>query len=645
MTDYPIEPVIVDAECQRLLDEAGLNIRVGDWYINGYHTLVQVTGFHVYRYQHRIDGEQLTLYVDVATKGGRKDSINAVDYFKGGSTSRYYRLHTDPDTAYREALEEIENPTDDEMAVNSQTTALTVSFGAEKMKAIAAEVEAKATRAMVLRLLVERKLQSLYAKHDWMEKQLKYTYRVIRLLETYLGIYEKIIVLREGETASADAPISIRQLIIYMDEEVGSVRTKGGQIGIDFRNISEFDQWVCEEENLNAVLPELRGVVAMRPSRQRRVYSEDPLDQTDKENNYIYLLIRNGAKVSRVWANMKMSGYDRLFPTSEEMQELFDQMAKEDVSDEEALKLKEDELDWQQNAVLLEGLLDRTDVFQPLEVPVSLFNPASYAQGRLLLIRDAEPSLAATSGYVTYKEWHKKINASLKRGSRILIAGIPWEEFRDNGWKDIFWGNYNSYPEPPPAGVYTLDDVVYGREYEVQVADNYDPNDDTWMKEHTYHTEKHRDEWVKFLYMPGDGTRWTWEDGYVDRQRRIGCHLKRNDWFILAYDLIDLETVEYYIKNRIERGDYQRILPTLYRLRDERAQERESEEPFVKLVANDLGCPEAMVWEEGVKWWKFKVIDHRPIAQDDAKAWRMIRARLKRMIESALNAIEADTDV
>lgn len=617
MTDHPIEPVIVDAECQRLLDEAGLSIRVGDWYINGYHRLVQVVGFHVYRYkQNRSEEEGVTLYVDAVTQGGRKESIKAVDYFKGRDSSRYYRLHTDPDTAYKEALEEIENPTDDEMAVNSQTTALTVSFGAEKMKAIAAEVEAKATRAMVLRLLVERKLQSLYAKHSWMEKQLKYTYRVIRLLETYLGIYEKIIVLRDGERAPADTPIVIRQLIIYMDEEVGSVgEREDDQKGIDFKNIEEFDRWLLQDaKNLNSVMPEIRGVVAMRPSRQNRTYSDNFIfnDQEKAKNDMIYLLIRNGDKLSRVWANMSMGNYDRLFPTSEEMQKLFDQMAQEEVSDEDALKIKEKELDWQQNAVLLEGLLDRTDVFQPLETPVSLFDPRSYEYGRLILVRDAEPSIAAVSGYMSYKEWHRKINASLKRGSRVLFAGLPWakEEDRARYYYRLPW-NQKQAPRSPAKGVYTVEEVLPPGQYESSDC-------------------------LRFLYMPDEQVfvAETWE--YKDRERRVSIYIHRNEWFILAYDLLDLDTVEYYINNRIERKNYLEILPVLYEIRDQRLKEREAEEPFVKLVASDLNCDEQLVWD-AVKWWKFKVIDHRPVAQDDAKAWRMIRGRIKRVMRGEVD--------
>jgi len=49
-------------------------------------------------------------------------------------------------------------------------------------------------------------------------------------------------------------------------------------------------------------------------------------------------------------------------------------------------------------------------------------------------------------------------------------------------------------------------------------------------------------------------------------------------------------------------------------------------------MAIELKCDEKEIWK-AVDWWKHKVIWKRPIRQDDAKAWRMIKGRINREIK------------
>lgn len=99
---------------------------------------------------------------------------------------------------------------------------------------------------------------------------------------------------------------------------------------------------------------------------------------------------------------------------------------------------------------------------------------------------------------------------------------------------------------------------------------------------------------------------------------------------------MDLDTVEYYINSRIDRENYLKMLPVLYQIKKMRLEEIKWEKGFVKSMALDLECDEKLVWD-AVDWWKNKVIWKRPIRKDDAKAWRMIKQRLKRKIENEIN--------
>lgn len=136
------------------------------------------------------------------------------------------------------------------------------------------------------------------------------------------------------------------------------------------------------------------------------------------------------------------------------------------------------------------------------------------------------------------------------------------------------------------------------------------------------------------LFNPKDivySTSWSsWDrDEPHERKRRISFEIEPDDYFVINYDGISLEDIEYFLNSRIERINYLDLMPMLYKLRDERRKEIALEAEFVKLIAGQNGFSESDVWA-AVEWWKNKVIWKRPLTKDDAKAWRMIVAKLKR---------------
>jgi len=108
--------------------------------------------------------------------------------------------------------------------------------------------------------------------------------------------------------------------------------------------------------------------------------------------------------------------------------------------------------------------------------------------------------------------------------------------------------------------------------------------------------------------------------------------LHRSDEWLLNYDLIDLDDVEYYINNRYERQNYLNMLPVLYTIKAERIKEIAWEKEFVKAMSIEMKCKEELIWK-AVNWWKTKVIWKRPILKEEAKAWRMVKGKVRRMIE------------
>lgn len=55
----------------------------------------------------------------------------------------------------------------------------------------------------------------------------------------------------------------------------------------------------------------------------------------------------------------------------------------------------------------------------------------------------------------------------------------------------------------------------------------------------------------------------------------------------------------------------------------------DDDEELVKLLAHELKCKEDVVWQ-GIQWWKLKNRWKRPVSQDDAKAYRMVKGWIRR---------------
>lgn len=94
--------------------------------------------------------------------------------------------------------------------------------------------------------------------------------------------------------------------------------------------------------------------------------------------------------------------------------------------------------------------------------------------------------------------------------------------------------------------------------------------------------------------------------------------------------MLELEPVEFYLSDRINRKHYMDMIPVLLGIKEMRLKEIEDEKAFVKLLAGELGDgSERGIWN-AAEWWKNKVIMKRPLTEDDKKAWRMIRSRVSK---------------
>jgi hypothetical protein len=428
--------------------------------------------------------------------------------------------------------------------------------------------------------------------------------RALGQIELYLGVSEKIVQIQEGAPADYNEQIVFYQDVLYMDEEVGDYKDGG----ITFDKIQDFDSWLLRDNHLDIFLPS-RGVRVFRVRRKgvRGVsinygdhyvvnpYLENNLDYEDKQT---YIIIRNGDNVYRIWADLII--YPYLFPKQDELQQLINKYNNNtsEYSKRTNKENVEDFIDkYQFNFCLLQGLLDRSDVLAPHR-PINLFKD-DFNTDAFKFVYDAEVKQVG-DGHLSYWEFVKSVNKDIKEGSRVVLI--------DNYLKsdeDRFDNRFNSYhrrsgddfglPLPPKTDIYTVHKNSNG-DFVIH-----------YMPEKEYYFEK-------------------------ERKNKISFKIYNDDRFIINYDALDVETVEYYLKNRINRIDYLDIMPMLDTLRIKLNEEKALEEAFIMMIKSQVSNVSDGIISETIKWWKMKNKVKRPLTSNDQLAYKQILSKVKKFM-------------
>lgn len=425
---------------------------------------------------------------------------------------------------------------------------------------------------------------------------------VIGNLNLYLGSDEEIIQLANGEPCSLNVPLSIRQLVLYMDEECALNAENGG---IDARSISQFDEWLlADPRNLDQVLPEPKGIVCLKPKRKEVEYTKDSYTNSklNEANKETYILIRNGANLFRLLTSWQTGDY--FFPTKTEFEKyeyetFYDYgigrntttehrkiVPKDGYKYTEMLeKIERLEKHYSRALILLQGIVDRTGIFPELQnIGLNLMDVSVHNQ-YLRFIHDGDPSKLLVTGRETFHAWQKRINQTLTAGDRII--GLFNYHYAD---KSRTRSEYSGRPDTET--LYTLEK---GSPLRVMI----------------------------------ESSGYSWRD----RKNRVSYQIHKSDGNIIAFDQITLEDCDYFLTDRLSRSEYMDMFPLIRRVRDLKRIEREEEQPFIDLLvykaAEYIGQMEKGIEakiREVVLWYKFKNKVHRSLAEDDQKAFRMIMA-------------------
>lgn len=430
-----------------------------------------------------------------------------------------------------------------------------------------AELEA-ARRKMELEF--EKRLGELQAKLGPLQAELKKLQEVMWTVDLYLGRDEQIELLRDGAPAPVDEPITVRQMVLAMDQESIIYLDQGGLDG-RAHNVDAFFEWMlASQEHVEQVIPEPKCVVVLVPTHQKRNYGDPFLQkQMDELNRASYWMIRNGEKLYRMSTDIVVG--DRLVPQRSEFLDFFYERAYGRTGDRVQLQPGSDQWMKAQDAadarqrhymrlmLILQGLVDRTVVFHPLPaVPPNFMSLQAQDEGKVRIINELDNVL--DSGRPPFREWQQTLNSKLRVGMRII--GDFGHGFRDTnhfdgrtsyGKHSRLWPEHASFPQSLVP--HLIEDKKGPDEFVIR----YERTDTVWRG-----------------YQSGKA------------KVRASCKIYPGDRFILPFDLVTVQEMEAYLSARTERHDYLDMVPVLRAAIEVKRAENKAEEPFRELLVGAI---------------------------------------------------------
>jgi hypothetical protein len=459
---------------------------------------------------------------------------------------------------------------------------------------------------------LEEMVSKLNESMSILKDELKQKQKIIYIIETYLGIHEEVIQIADGNPAPENSLLSLYQQKLYMDEEIGIWDNNDGQ-GIDCEDISKFDEWISKHYK-NFVSDPL-SIVVWQIRRKNKEYGDMWLNvRMNGLNKVTYFLIRNGEKIYRIWSDVSIG--NRLFPTKDEYIKFIEEERK--WGEERAIKkLQEKHEDYLYGLIAIQGMIERTDILGTRfrQHGVNLLSIRGNVDEFIKFIRDAETEYWIGDGKPRWNDFLEKNRETICQGSRICLTTKKFH-FDFSSKDNDKWRCSPFHPSNPPQR-----DHCYSVEsFKDGITKEYFPHGTS----------------ILIRYLPEDVISWdpySYEE--IKRKRRVPFYLYSDE--VINFDEISLEQADYYMKSRLDRENYIRMLPTLYWICRVKRHEQELENEFIKMIAGKLN------WEltdsnkqkiqKQIVWWKLKNKWKRAITLKESTAIRMITKKLTNSIK------------
>ena len=507
------------------------------------------------------------------------DNTFKKDYRIGKDNLHYYSVLGVDVEKIKQMAERLLNGETFEEFTESSDTAL-MSLGSKDTLMILREninraaIVAEKTRKYA-DIMIQRKTRELEARlrpmRDMIEKmgrEVKRLDYVIQTVETYAGIKESVEQLHAGEPASETTPIVFRQAVIFMDEELALIDDD-----FDWQKVDKFDEWLLQNDRFKEFMPDEKSMVAVKPRRTDKKYAEDGSiggAMTNKimniPNHHTVFLIRNGENLYKIDSE-HIYLFDRMYPNKEEYLKILEK-EKQYTHVSGTLESESFRKQYTQVVFLMQGLVERSDVFSPHTVTGSLIKMEGFTDEQIQLRYELDASRALGDGRPSVEEWMKSMNSQLCEGKRVLIIVAKYSTERGYHFNDEhdfvkYYTNKWSAPELPASGIYTLEKLDDG--LRKGYWDNYD---------------------FLIKYMPTNEVRGYWEDS--KRKNRVSIRVALDNDGILNYDDMKIEDVEYYLNSRLHRSKYYRFVRLLKEFKNVYLKELEAENEYIKMFVGQM---------------------------------------------------------
>ncbi|WP_272691448.1 hypothetical protein [Providencia sp. PROV132] len=394
----------------------------------------------------------------------------------------------------------------------------------------------------------------------------------IKSLDLYIGKDVNVKVIRKGQSAPSNEPLTFVQQKLMVDEELAIYHDLSDWF--DFGDLDKFYQALCNTHALvDQIFPSPRCVLVMATTR-RYIDYKDRMENliNNSENAKVFLMVRDGENLYRIVSPVESHlGANMLFPSRDEQERLFrgmdgEQIKFQNVAYSDRLKAHERmALHYKRFLIMCCGLDHREQLFGDFyDRSLGLnFVSMKFQEQHCRFIHDADgtgmlsnpenkkyPSLA---GFI---EW---ANSHLRSGSRVMCQ-----------WHSL------ANPETAPGAAKENDDRSYG-----SFSFTVDFKDDrnvavAFIKDGLLNVK-----------APVSKTSYSNKRGSVTRDYNVNvCIEKYNKQWkeddarlpYLCLDAVTAEHLEHYIYSRAVRSDHTYYIALFKSLAKYLREERQSEQ-------------------------------------------------------------------
>jgi len=365
----------------------------------------------------------------------------------------------------------------------------------------------------------------------------------IESLDLYVGKGVEVHTIREGAPAAVEEPLTFVQRKLMMDEELAIWADIDEWFDFEKEGLF-FDALRDHDDLVRQIFPTERCVLVMATTRRYIDYGDAwANNQRNDENRRVFLLVRNGMNIHRVFSGVESHlGTARLFPSKGDHDAIFrgldgSQIRFEDVAYTDRLKSHEEHaLHYKRFLLLACGLDHRLKLFGDFyEGPPSLTFVSLDFQARYCrFLHDDEGGALPGEQRTSLHEWVKEKNTYLRSGSRVLCN---WDEMMN---PDTAPGTCKEYNNSGTRGF----DVRYKPEERLGVVVAYRDGKSTCVdvavSGYSYSSHADRSFNCKVNLTNYGGSRWS-------EHREVSY---------LCLDAVRPEELDWYIRQREARRDH-----------------------------------------------------------------------------------------